>query len=321
MTARPLFRLHKGISTMAMPTLLDIATLNNTDREVGLIEEAVPAVPELKYVPARTIMGLNFYTQVRVALPTVAFRNANEGSDPVKSNYQRRLVECYIVNPPIRVDKAVADAYEDGPEAFLAMEALGVTKGAFVTLGKQFYYGAGTGGDAKGHPGLLQAYDSTNMVVDGGGTTDNTASSVWAVAFGPDKLTWVLGNNGEIAVGDPIVQQITDSNGKVLDAYCQSLLCRPGLQVSTVNAIARLKKLTEDSGKGCDDDKLADLISKFPVGIMPDAIFMTRRSLKQLQQSRTATNQTGAPAPRPTEYEGIPIYPTDSILNTEALTL
>lgn len=306
---------------MAMPTLLDIATLNNTDKEVGLIEEAVPSVPELRYVPARTIKGLNFYTQVRTALPTVAFREANNGSDPVMSTYAKRLVECFIMDPPWRCDKAVADAYEDGPEAFIAMEALGMTKGAFVTLGKQFYYGAGTGGDALGHPGLIQMHDATNMVVDATGTTADTGSSVWAVAFGPDMVTWVLGNDGEINVSDPVVQQVTGTNNKVMTAYCQQLTIRPGLQVSTINAVARLKKLTEDSGKGLDDDKLSDLISKFPVGITPSALFMTRRSLKQLQQSRTATNATGAPAPRPTEYEGIPIYPTDSILNTEALTL
>jgi hypothetical protein len=158
------------------------------------------------------------------------------------------------------------------------------------------------------------------MVVDAGGTTVDTGSSVWAVSFGVDKVTWVYGNNGEFAVSDPVVQQIT-KEGKILDAYCQSLLVRPGLQVANINAVARIKKLTEDSGKGLDDDKLADLFHKFPPGITPDAIFMTRRSRRQLQQSRTATNATGAPAPIPIDYEGVPIRITDSISNTESLTL
>jgi hypothetical protein len=41
----------------------------------------------------------------------------------------------------------------------------------------------------------------------------------------------------------------------------------------------------------------------------------------QLQMSRTATTPTGAPAPYPQEAFGIPIEETDSILDTEALTL
>jgi len=46
---------------------------------------------------------------------------------------------------------------------------------------------------------------------------------------------------------------------------------------------------------------------------------MNRRSLKQLQVSRTATNATGAPAPFPQESFGVPIIVTDAILSTEAL--
>jgi hypothetical protein len=306
-----------------MPTLLDIITLNNSDKEVGLIEEVVPFVPEIAAVPARPIKGLNFYTTVRTALPTVAFRNANEGTASTKSTFEKRLVECFIMNPDWVCDVAVADSYEDGPEAYIAIEAVGITKAAFITLGKQFYYGAGTGGDAKGHPGLIQAYDSTNMVVDAGGTTATTGSSVWAVSYGPQAVTWVFGNNAEFAVSDAVKQRIADPNDatKALTAYCQNLLTRPGLQVSSIYSVGRIKKLTADNNCGLDDDKLSDLLSKFPVGHKPDAFFMSRRSLKQLQQSRTATNATGAPAPIPTEAFGVPIQVTDSILDTEALTL
>jgi hypothetical protein len=48
---------------------------------------------------------------------------------------------------------------------------------------------------------------------------------------------------------------------------------------------------------------------------------MSRRSRMQLQMSRTATTPTGAPAPYPQEAFGVPIEETDSIIDTEALTL
>jgi len=304
---------------MAMPTLLDIAAANGSDAVVGLIDEASKAHPELTAGAARTIRGVHYKTRVRTALPSVGFRNANEGVAATKPTYENRLVECYILNPRWECDKAVADSYEDGAEAYIAEDGVAMLEAAMQALASQFYYG--TGKDAKGFPGLLAAYDSTNMVVDAGGTTANTGSSVWAVRFGPREVTWVYGNDGDLALSDVTEERVTDGSGNPFTAYCQEILARPGLQVASVYSIGRIKKLTEDSGKGLTDDLISTLLSKFPVGKRPDVLFMTRRSLRQLQQSRTATNATGAPAPIPDESFGVPIRVTDAIVDTEALTL
>ena len=304
---------------MTMPTLLDIAKANGSDGVVGLIDEATKAHPELTLAAARTIKGLNYKTLVRTANPTVGFRNANEGTAATKGTYENRLFETYILNPRWECDKAVADRYEDGPEAYIALEASAILEAAMQTLATQFYYG--TGADAKGFPGLLAAYDATNMVVDAGGTTAGTGSSVWAVRFGPKNVTWVYGNNGSLELSDVAEQRILDANDNPFTAYVQELLAYPGLQVASLYSVGRIKKLTADTGKGLTDDLVAELLSKFPVGVRPDVLLMTRRSLRQLQDSRTATNATGAPAPFPTEAFGVPIAPTDAITNTEALTL
>jgi hypothetical protein len=159
------------------------------------------------------------------------------------------------------------------------------------------------------------------MVVDAGGTTDNTASSVWAVMWGPQAVQWVIGNNGALTVTDVTEQRVLDSNNKPYTAYCQELMSRIGLQVGNRYAVGRIKKLTEDSGKGLTDSRLSALLAKFPVGFRPSHFLMSRRSQMQLQQSRTATNPTGAPAPVPSEAFGVPIIATDSIVDTEALAL
>jgi len=304
---------------MAMPTLLDIAKANGSDGVVGLIDEATKAHPELTLVAARTIKGLNYKTLVRTANPTVGFRNANEGTAATKGTYENRLVETYILNPRWECDKAVADRYEDGPEAYIALEASAILEAAMQTLASQFYYG--TGADAKGFPGLLAAYDATNMVVDAGGTTDSTCSSVWALRFGPINVIWVYGNGGSLELSDVAESRILDAATNPFTAYVQELLAYPGLQVASLWSIGRIKKLTADVGKGLTDDLIADLLSKFPVGVRPDVLLMSRRSLRQLQDSRTATNATGAPAPFPTESFGVPVAPTDAITNTETLTL
>lgn len=303
-----------------MTTLLDIAVMNGSDRVAGLIEEATKAHPEINRA-ARTIKGRQYKTLVRTANPTVSFRNANEGQAGTKSTYENRLVETFILNPRYEVDKAVADSHEDGWEVLLTNEASGHMEASMVTLAKQFYYGAENGGDAKGFPGLIDSYDAANMVVDAAGTTADTGSSVWAVKFGPKDVQWVAGQGGSFDESDVTLQRILDGDGNPYTAYCQEILAYPGLQVGSVRSIGRIKKLTADSGKGLTDALVSQLLSKFEVGIKPDVLFMSRRSLQQLQASRTATTTTGAPAPFPEESHKIPIAVTDAILDTESLTL
>lgn len=313
----------EGLFWMGMPTLLDIAKANGSDAVVGLIDETSKAHPEITMGFARTIKGLNYKTLIRTGLPTVKFRSANEGAEVHKGVYENRLIETYIFNPRWECDKAVADGHEDGASAFIAMEAEGIMEAAWQHLSAQFYYGKlSTGGnDSKGFPGLLEVYDSTNMVVDAGGTTANTGSSVWAVKFGPRHIQWVYGMNGSLDLSDVTEARVLDANSNPYTAYVQELLARPGLQVGSVRSCARIKKLTEDTGKGLTDTLLAKLLTKFPVGVVPDAFLMTRRSLEQLRASRTATNETGKPAPVPADAFSIPIWPTDAIKDTESLTL
>lgn len=304
---------------MAMPTLLDIAKANGSDAVVGLVEEVIKAHPEISMGAARTIRGLNFKTLVRTGLPTVGFRSANEGYAASVSTFENRLVEAYTFNPRWECDKAVADRYEDGASAYIAIEAAGIMEASMNHLCSQFYYG--TSNDAKGFPGLLAAYDSTNMVVDATGTTADTGSSVWAVRFGPRAVSWVWGNNGQLAMGDVLEQRILDGSSNPYTAYCQELLSYVGLQVASKYAVGRIKKLTADSGKGLTDSLLSQLYEKFPVGQRPEMFLASRRSIGQLQRSRTATNPTGAPVPVPDSWNGIPIMATDAIVDTESLSL
>jgi hypothetical protein len=306
---------------MPNATLMDIAIANGSDQLTGLIEDVIKAHPELDMGAARTIKGIQYKTLVRTALPVTGFRAANKGTQTQKSRWENRMFEAMILNPQWEADCAVADRHEDGAEAFIALEASGQMESSIQTVCQQFYYGAGTNGDSLGFPGLIQSVDTTNMVVDAGGTTDNIASSCWAVRFGPKSVQWLWGNNGNLGLSELMKVRVTDSDGNPYTAYRQEILAYPGLQFGEVFAAGRIKKLTTDSGKGLTDALLSQLLEKFPAGRPPDAFFVSRRSLGQLQRSRTATNATGTPAPRPTDYEGIPILPTDAILNTETLAL
>jgi hypothetical protein len=301
-------------------TMLDIAKVNGSDPVVGVIEENLKSAPEARLFPARTIMGTSFKTVIRTALPSVGFRSLNEGVATTKSKYANKLVECFYLDAQMEMDVAIARADELGEEHALALEADGHGLAALQTIGTQTWYGTGDGGDSKGYPGAVQVVDSS-LVVDAGGTTASTGSSVYGVIFGEKYSTLIFGK-GSVFTMPGWRQQTVTRSSKEMTAWKNSLEGFIGAQWVNVNGLGRIKKLTADSGKTLTDDLLYALESKLPAGLRFDAYFMSRRSLEQLRKSRTATNPTGVPAPTPSvSGSGIAIHVTDSIIDTEALTL
>ena len=323
----------------ASMTLLDIAIQNAADGAAGLIDETIETHPELNVLPARTIAGINYKTLVRTTLPTVAFRDAAEGTAATRGTYVNRLVETFIISPNWVVDKAIADRHEDGAAALIAIEAQGMLEATMQHLCEVFYYGRvdtnihATAGDAKGFNGLhsqLGFVAADNILVDAAGSTANTGSSVWMVKGGPQGVQWVWGNNGSLSVSPVREERVTDAGGtNQYTAYFQELLAYPGLQVASTQCVGRIGEATEDANDGVTDQRLADLWSQFPTASKPDHIFMNRRSQRQLRDSRTWSNtngtykgtviEKGQPVPFVYYWEGIPIHITDAILNTEVV--
>jgi len=302
-------------------TLLDVMKRAGTSVS-GLIDETTKPTPEVRLGNARPVAGTVYEQRIRVALPTVSFRDANEGSTASKSRTEKRMVECFIFNPRWEADVAVCNASPDGPEAVIAEEADAVLTASFHHLGKVFFYGTDTNfGDPKGFPGLLQTYDAANMTVDAGGTTDDVATSVWAVKFGPKDVRWAIGQNGRVALSDLRKESIADANGKRFTAYVQEILARIGMQQGHKASVARIKKITTDNGCGLTEDLLTSLMAKFPAGIMPDVIFMSKRSQGQLRNDISGKTITGRQAPLPTDFDGVPFAITGSIVDTEKLAL
>ena len=174
-------------------------------------------------------------------------------------------------------------------------------------------------------PGLIDLYDATNKFVDAGGTTASTGSSAWFVKFGDMEdgmVSMVFGNDQLFASREWILQQLAVDGGTgVTDVMTNLLAAAVGVALADQDAVVRIGKLTEDSGKGLTDSLGYRALEKFPVGYTPDVCLMTKRSQRQLRDSRTNTNGGAPNAPLPTDIAGIPIVLTDSILNTEALSL
>jgi hypothetical protein len=300
--------------------MLDLAKINGSDAVVGLIEENLNQAPEMRIFPARTISATSFKTLHRSGLPTTQFRNVNEGVNTSKSTYINKLVECFYLDAKLEMDVAAAQGDDQGEAHALTLEADGQTESAIQHLGKQVWYGVSN--DAKGFPGAQALVDSA-YVLDAGGTTADTGSSVYGVRVGEKFGSMIFGKDTVLTMGEWYRQRIT-RDSKELDAWLNSVQGWVGFQWVNKDSVCRLKDCTADSGKGCTDAKLAQLLSQLKW--VPDYWFMTRRERYHLQVSRTPTSNTSGEssqrpiAPLPVESNGIPIVVTDSLLNTEALT-
>jgi hypothetical protein len=311
-------------------TLLDIAKLNGNDKVVGLIEENLIYVPELEHFPVRQIKGLSYYTVKRTGNPSVSFRTANEGVAASKSTFVRSLVETFILSAAVECDKAVAVGYEEGIAALEMIEAQGVMKQAMLEIASQIWYG--TSADTKGFGGIkaATAFGGATTLASGGSDA-NKQSSVYAVRFGVQDVTLIAGNGTTFDLSEFRDQQLADSNGNKYAGRVADLTAWVGLQIGNANCVGRIANVgdTTETGDTLTDAKIANLLRKFPVGYLPSALFMSRRSQAELQTSRAVVINSGpgqkaapsieAVADLPTSAFGIPIYVSDAILDTDAV--
>lgn len=313
--------------------LLDLAKINADSKVIDLIEENLTSAPEARIIPAMTVKGTSYTALIRKTYPQPHFRAVGGVSNTVKSTYDNRLVNCFYLDGQLEMDTAAARADARGEQHALDLEASGVMKGSLLTLGSQLYYGVGTGGDALGFPGA-QAVVDASLVKDATGTTATTGGSVYGFKLGDQYVNFVFGLGAIFTMGEWRKQFVTRTVGGVTgeqEAWKNCLAGYVGVQFVNKYAVGRIKNITEDVGHTLTDKLIGQWLATYPVGLSPDVLFMSRRSVRQLQESRSATSITNARnvkasdggfdvwAPEPTSSCGVPIVKTDSILDTEVL--
>ena len=303
---------------MTYMTTAQTATFNKVDMELE-VSNILNASPLLQVLAARTCQSNVFYYTRALTAPAVGFRAANDGI--VQTATVREKVTCTlgILDASFAVDIAVAQVDERGYQHVLGAEAIQHLTQAMFEVESQVIYG--TANDAAGFDGLAQStsYDTTGdaMVISAGGETLAGCSSVWAIKQGPGDVEVLWGQGGVLTIGDLQIIERAGSATGFFPAYYHHITGWAGLKVGSTYSVGRLANIDQVATHTLDDDMLSSLLALFPIGREPDYFLMSRRSRKQLQQSRTATNATGAPAPIPLEAFGVPIIASDAVLNTE----
>jgi hypothetical protein len=306
--------------------------LNLSAHEVSSVLRTSPLIAAMPMVPASD--GTTHKYPNYTGAPVVGFRAPNVGRDMDSSDDTLVTVTLKILDYSWMVDQAIANAWRRGAgkDDYIAREGLRSIAAALFVFEQQVIKGtigasdsAGASGSSAGFAGFrdastVDALADTAMVVNATGTTADTASSVYAVRIGDDGICGVYkGDGAPFETGDTVTAPKISSSTLTYPTYYTPGCTWLGCQVGGNYDIGRICNLTADSGKGLTDLLMADLLGKFPVGYGPTHFVMSRRSRTQLQKSRTTYSPTGAPAPMPTEYEGIPIIVSDAVSNTEEI--
>lgn len=306
-------------------TITDVAKFKDTDKEVGLIEENLHIVPELAVLPVRSIPGFEYFTVMRTGVPTTGFRAPYTGVAYTPSAFTRQTNSTQILSGHVEIDKAVAAAWDSqNPELpFEDVEASGVMMSQLQTLGRQIF---NTVDATNGFPGLNSF---AGLIFNAGGTTVATSSSIYLVSLGTQGVHVVFGGDHTFQLGDFYDQSLTDGSGNKYAGRVADLTAWTGLQLINPFSVCRITNVTADTSATCTDNLIAQALELFPIGQAPDYIFMSKRSRRQLQESRskiasgTDRNAKGTEtwAPTPLESNGIPLIATGSIGVTEALVV
>lgn len=302
-------------------SLIDIAAINGAGpNAIGYLEGAAVNAPEVMMLPARTISGTKFNALVRTARPASGFRNANEGIAEGKGEYEPREMQMKYIDAQLKIDVQVAASDDRGAAHVLDLEAAGAYQSNLINIGRQTWYGVNaTRGDTKGFVGALGVVPST-LVVDAGGTTAGTASSVFLVKMAPDAVELFLSSSGSpLNIGAWTQQRVEDEDGDPYTAWVNAIQGFVGVSFLDPYCVGRIKKITADTGKTLTESLGYQLLSAFPSGKEPTHAVMTKRSREQLRAS-LVTDLNPTPA-NPTTFCGLPIVVTESLVNTEALTL
>ncbi|MDM4014631.1 major capsid protein [Roseiconus lacunae] len=297
--------------------LLQLGDGNISDIEVSELLEDAPLVAALSAIEASH--DTNHEWLKKTAAPATGFRSINDGRENKKATYAKVVKALKLFDASFSIDMGLLKSKSG--EALRTREAKDHLMAAFADLEKQIIYGNAQ--DASGFSGLADeaTVDDKDdvMVVDAGGSVANTGSSVWAIRAGESAVSVVYGAGGQVDIGEEYPTVLEGSTTGVFDAMRTPILFWGGLQITTTLDVARICNLTGEGGAGLTDNLLSDLYALFPAGRKPNLFVMSGRSQKQLQQSRTATNATGAEAPFPTEAHNVPIIVTDQVSDTEAL--
>lgn len=301
--------------------LADMVKINDVSVADYNVSDLFDDCPFLRLLPAvEASHGTVHKYLVENGAPTVGFRAVNVGREMSSSSDRLVTADLFILDASFEIDKPVADSFVGGAEKLIQREAIRHLKAALFKYEQQIFRGV-KDGSASGFGGFNDALNTAGSYpnVNAGGSTNRT--SAYMVRSGEGHVQLVLGNGMNIEVGDSVSQSTTDASGNKYPVYFTPVTAYVGLEIGTINSVGRIMNMVGTEGATANvltDTLLSRLLEKFPAGRAPNIITTNKRMRGALQRSRTTYSPTGAPAPLPQEYEGIPMVVSDGVMIGES---
>lgn len=355
-----------------MPTAVEIAIMRGAPMSLGVLRQVQAAVPLFSGFDMRTTAATHFRTLVISALPDVnPFRNLGDGFLSGKATLTLRKFDCSYMGGLVVAQSDVARVWnEENQEIdfdYFTLQASTRIQADLLKVEKQMVYG--TAINPQGFPGLKQMTpgnisanvlsltetaedtDYTKTVINAGGSTSNTGSSVYSVRFGQLDCQLVMGGTSAGAelfeFGERRIQSIAPDASKPnelaeheiaqysghIGLSVAGFSGTEGAQVPSQYALRRLTNLTAQTDCGLDDTKMQKLLDSHPATHRPSVFVMNGRSGDQWATSRRSTGSVtfvgnmgsgrdgviNRAPPRPTEFDGIPVIYTPAIKSTDII--
>mgnify|MGYP004281372961 FL=1 len=125
----------------AFLTLSDLTTINDANLADRDISDLLDDAPLLARLAADVVPGTDHKYVKETSAPVVGFRAVNDGLENTKSADTLVTINLKILDASFAIDKALADAYIGGPEAYIGREAARHLKSAFFHAEKQILSG------------------------------------------------------------------------------------------------------------------------------------------------------------------------------------
>jgi hypothetical protein len=302
-------------------TLADMAKINDVSvRDMGATDifNLAPFISQIAVQEASH--GTEHKYVKESTAPTVGFRAVNAGRDRSKSGDTSVTETLKYLDCAFHMDKAVAQSNPRGVDYVMAREGRRHLRAGFAAAERQIF--DGTGGDVGGYVGLRDNAGLNGladaMVINGGYTTAaQPKNDVWLIRIDMDTdCCLLIGNGGELKIDPYYEQSVPDATGKQFQAFVQDCSAWLGFQIASSKSVARICNINANAGATANiltDSLLEQAFELFPSEAPPTHIVTHRRMVSQLKRSRTATRADGQAAPRPDNYEGVPIVTTDNL--------
>lgn len=311
-------------------SLAQLQTINDRNLSPTVTDELLEEAPLVRAMAAQVSShGTDHKWLQYTQAPPGGFRALNVGIAQGESEDTAVAIACKILDYSYHLDIRAVENYTQGD--LIARENARHLRSMYAHLERQIINGDanGTGSafeDANGFAGFVDTTAgrigalADQGVVNSGSAAAGAVTSVYFIRSMPDCASIVLGADGNVAITAPFRQFVAEGAGR-FEAMGVGISSYYAFQWGGQYCLGRLCNVdpTGATGQGVTDDLIAQVISTFPANRKPNLIAMNRDSEALLRASRTATNQTGAPAPFAESAFGIPIVVTDQIGNDETV--